>query len=137
MTMVCCQVVGNDTTVAIAGSQGNFELNVFKPVIAKNVLQSIRLLSDVCRTFREFAVEGIRPNEARIAELVESSLMLVTALSPRIGYDKAAEIAKKAHRDGTTLRQSALTLGYLSADEYEELIRPERMAHPHQSDVES
>jgi fumarate hydratase class II len=137
MTMVCCQVIGNDTTVAIAGSQGNFELNVFKPVIARNVLQSIRLLSDVCRTFREFAVEGIRPNEARIAELVESSLMLVTALSPRIGYDKAAEIAKNAHRDGTTLRQSALTLGYLSADEYDELVRPERMAHPHQSDLES
>src|SRR5438067_8684845 len=101
MTMVCCQVLGNDTAIAVAGSQGNFELNVFKPVMVRNFLHSVRLLSDACRTFREFCVEGIEPNRERIAELVEASLMLVTALTPRIGYDKAAEIAKKAHHEGT------------------------------------
>src|SRR5919201_1440485 len=130
MTMVCCQVFGNDAAITVAGSQGNFELNVFKPVIVRNFLHSARILSDACRTFREFCVEGIRPNRERIAELVQQSLMLVTALSPRIGYDKAAEIAKKAHHEGTTLKEAALELGYLSEQEYDEAVRPERMVRP-------
>lgn len=130
MTMVCCQVMGNDVAVTVAGSQGNFELNVFKPVIARNFLHSARILADVCRTFREFCVEGIRPNRERIAELVSRSLMLVTALSPRIGYDKAAEIAKKAHHEGKTLKEAALELGYLTEAEFDELVRPERMVGP-------
>ncbi|HXF57031.1 MAG TPA: class II fumarate hydratase [Actinomycetota bacterium] len=130
MTMVCCQVMGNDVAVALAGSQGNFELNVFKPVIARNFLHSARILADVCRTFREFCVKGIRPNRERIAELVSRSLMLVTTLTPRIGYDKAAEIAKKAHQEGKTLKEAALELGYLTAAEFDELVRPERMVGP-------
>jgi fumarate hydratase class II len=130
MTMVCCQVLGNDTAIAVAGSQGNFELNVFKPVIIRNFLHSVGILSDVCRTFREFCVEGLKPNRERIAELVQSSLMLVTALSPKIGYDKAAEIAKKAHHEGTTLREATLSLGYLTEDEYDESVKPERMVSP-------
>jgi fumarate hydratase class II len=130
VTMVCCQVFGNDVAIAVAGSQGAFELNVFKPVMISNFLHSVAILSDVCGTFREFCVEGLGANRERIAELVERSLMLVTALSPRIGYDKAAEIAKKAHREGTTLREAALTLGYLTAREYDELVRPERMVRP-------
>ena len=130
MTMVCAQVFGNDVAVMVAGSQGNFELNVYKPVIIRNVLHSTRILADVCRTFREFCVEGLRPNRERIAELVNDSLMLVTALSPKIGYDKAAEIAKKAHHEGTTLREAALSLGYLSEAEYDEAVRPERMTGP-------
>ncbi len=127
MTMVCCQVIGNDVTIGVAGSQGNFELNVFKPVMVANLLRSIRLLADVCRTFREFMVEGIQPNTARIAELVDRSLMLVTALSPSIGYDKAAEIAKKAHHEGTTLKEAALSLGYLTEQDYDAAVKPERM----------
>jgi fumarate hydratase class II len=130
MTMVCTQVLGNDVAVAIAGSQGNFELNVFKPVIIRNFLHSARILADSCRTFREFCVEGIKANEERIGDLVNSSLMLVTALTPKIGYEKAAEIAKKAHHEGTTLKQSALELGYLTEAEYDELVRPERMTGP-------
>ncbi|HZP90029.1 MAG TPA: class II fumarate hydratase [Actinomycetota bacterium] len=130
MTMVCCQVFGNDVAITVAGSQGNFELNVFKPVIIRNFLHSVAIVSDVCRTFREFCVEGIRPNRERIAELVERSLMLVTALSPRIGYDRAAEVAKKAHREGTTLKEAALALGYVTEEEYDELVRPERMVGP-------
>jgi fumarate hydratase class II len=127
MTMVCCQVIGNDVTVGVAGSQGSFELNVFKPVMVANLLRSIRLLSDACGTFREFMVEGIKPNRERIAELVDRSLMLVTALSPSIGYDKAAEIAKKAHHEGTTLKEAALSLGYLTEEEYDSAVKPERM----------
>jgi len=130
MTMVCCQVFGNDVAITVAGSQGNFELNVFKPVMIRNFLHSVSILSDVSRTFREFCVEGIRPNRDRIAELVDRSLMLVTALSPKIGYDKAAEIAKKAHVDGTTLREAALALGYLAEQEYDELVKPEEMVRP-------
>jgi fumarate hydratase class II len=130
MTMVCCQVIGNDTATAVAGSQGNFELNVFKPVIVRNFLHSTGILADACRTFREFCVEGIRPNRERITELVEQSLMLVTALNPRIGYDKAAEIAKKAHHEGTTLKEAALDLGYLTEQEFDEAVRPERMVGP-------
>ena len=130
MTMVCCQVIGNDTAIAVAGSQGNFELNVFKPVMISNYLRSVHMLADVCRTFREFAVDGIKANRERIAELVGNSLMLVTALTPKIGYDKAAEIAKKAHHEGTTLKEAALALGYLTEAEYDETVRPERMVGP-------
>jgi fumarate hydratase, class II len=130
MTMVCCQVFGNDVAVTVAGSQGNFELNVYKPVMIRNFLHSVSILSDVSRTFREFCVEGITADRERIAELVDRSLMLVTALSPIIGYDKAAEVAKKAHRDGMTLRQAALELGYVTESEYDEAVRPERMVGP-------
>jgi len=130
MTMVCCQVMGNDVAISVAGAQGNFELNVFKPVIIRNFLHSVNILSDVCRTFREFCIEGIKPNRERIRELVDRSLMLVTALTPRIGYDKAAEIAKKAHHEGTTLREAALDLGYLSEAEYDQLVKAERMVGP-------
>jgi fumarate hydratase class II len=127
LTMVCCQVFGNDVAVTVAGSQGNFELNVFKPVMIRNFLHSATILADACRTFREFCVEGIEPNHERIREGVERSLMLVTALAPRIGYDRAAEIARKAHREGRTLREVALELGYVDAAQYDELVRPERM----------
>ena len=127
MTMVAAQVIGNDTAVKVAGSQGHFELNVYKPLMAANVIRSTRLLADACDAFREFAVEGLRANRERIGELLDRSLMLVTALSPRIGYDKAAEVAKKAHIDGSTLREAALSLGYVSGDEFDELVRPERM----------
>ena len=127
MTMVACQVFGNDTAIKFAGSQGNFELNVFKPVMIRNLLHSSRLLADVCRTFREFCVDGLQPDRERIAELVGRSLMLVTALSPSIGYDKAAEVAKKALHEGTTLKESALSLGYVSEAEYDEAVRPEKM----------
>jgi len=130
MTMVCTQVFGNDAAVTVAGSQGNFELNVFKPVIIRNVLHSVRILSDASRTFREFCVEGIRPNRERIAELVDRSLMLVTALTPHIGYDKAAEIAKKAHHEDLTLREAAIELGYVTETEYDEWVRPEKMVGP-------
>jgi len=130
MTMVCCQVFGNDVAVTVAGSQGNFELNVFKPVMIRNFLHSTRILTDVCRTFREFCVEGLKPNRERISELVGQSLMLVTALTPKIGYDKAAEIAKKAHHDGKTLKETALELGYLTEAEYDDAVRPEKMVGP-------
>ncbi len=127
LTMVAVQVFGNHAAVTFAGSQGNFELNVFKPVMAANVLRSTRLLADACDSFREFAVEGLTADRERIAEHVARSLMLVTALSPRIGYDRAAEVAKKAHHEGSTLKEAALTLGYVTADEFDELVRPERM----------
>jgi fumarate hydratase class II len=130
MTMVACQVFGNDVAITVAGSQGNFELNVFKPVMIRNFLHSVNLLADVCGTFREFCIEGLAPNRERIAELVGRSLMLVTALSPKIGYDKAAEIAKKAHQEGTTLKEAALALGYLTESEYDEAVRPEKMTGP-------
>ena len=130
LTMVCCQVFGNDVAITVAGSQGNFELNVFKPVMIRNFLHSTAILSDACGTFREFAVEGLQPNLERIAELVGGSLMLVTGLTPKIGYDKAAEIAKKAHHEGTTLKEAALSLGYLSEAEYDEAVRPEKMVGP-------
>ena len=127
MTMVAAQVYGNDATVKFAGSQGNFELNVYKPVMAANVIRSARLMADACDTFREFAVEGVTANRGRIADLVSQSLMLVTALNPKIGYDRAAEVAKKAHKEGTTLRVAALSLGYISEEDFDELVRPERM----------
>jgi len=127
MTMVATQVFGNHAAITFAGSQGHLELNVFRPVMIHNFLRSTRLLADVCRTFREFAVEGLEPNTERIEELLEGSLMLVTALTPTIGYDKAAEIAKKAHHEGTTLKEAALSLGYLSEEEYEEVVDPDTM----------
>ncbi len=130
MIMVCIQVIGNDAAVAVAGSRGNLELNVCKPVIIHNVLHSVRLLTDATRSFREFAVEGLQADTVRIAEHLFNSLMLVTALTPLIGYDKAAEVAHKAHHDGTTLRQAALELGYLSAEEFDQAVRPEDMIHP-------
>jgi fumarate hydratase class II len=130
MTMVCVQVMGNDVAIGVAGSQGNFELNVFKPVLVRNFLHSVAILGDACRSFREFCVEGIEADRSRIADLVARSLMLVTALTPKIGYDRAAEIAKKAHHEGTTLRETALALGYLTAAEYDELVRPEAMVRP-------
>ncbi len=130
MTMVCVQVIGNDTAVAIAGSQGNFELNVFKPLIIHNVLHSIRLLGDSCRSFTEHCVEGLAPNRDQIKRHVANSLMLVTALNPRIGYDKAAKTAKKAHAEGTTLREACVELGFLSGEEFDSLVRPEKMIGP-------
>jgi len=130
LCMVCAQVIGNETTVAFAGSQGHLELNVFKPLIAKAVLQSIRLLGDAADSFTRLCVAGIEPNRKRIAELLERSLMLVTALAPEIGYDKAAEIAKAAHRNGTTLREEALRLGYVSAVTFDKLMRAETMIGP-------
>jgi fumarate hydratase class II len=130
LTMVCCQVFGNDVTVMVAGSQGNFELNVFKPVIARNFLHSARILADACVNFRAFCVAGLKANRERIGELVDRSLMLVTALSPHIGYDKAAEIAKNAHHKGITLKEAALQLGYLTEEQYDEWVRPEKMEGP-------
>jgi len=127
MTMVACQVLGNDTAIKFAGSQGNFELNVFKPVMIRNLLHSARLLADACRSFREFCVEGLEPDRERIHELVQRSLMLVTALTPNIGYDKAAEAAKKAHHEGTTLKEAVLSLGYLTEAEYDEIVVPASM----------
>ena len=130
MTMVCCQVVGNGTTVSFAGSQGHFELNVFKPVIVNAVLQSVRLLADAAVSFTDNCVVGIKPNESRIADLMSRSLMLVTALAPSIGYDKAAEIAKTAHKNGTTLKEEALRLGYVTDAEFERVVRPDTMLSP-------
>jgi fumarate hydratase class II len=130
LTMVCVQVFGYDAAITVAGSQGNFELNVFKPVIAHDLLHGIELLADASRSFREFCVEGLEADTARIDEHVTNSLMLVTALTPRIGYDKAAEIAKKAHKEGTTLRVAALALGYLDEAEFDALMHPEAMTHP-------
>lgn len=130
LTMVATQVFGNHTTVTVASSQGHFELNVFKPVIAANVLQSIRLLADGMNSFVDHCIDGIEANEARIHELMENSLMLVTALAPQIGYDAAAKIAKTAHHNGTTLREEALKSGLVSEAEYETLVRPELMLQP-------
>ena len=129
LTMVCCQVFGNQTTVTLAGSQGHFELNVFKPVIVNALLQSIRLLADGARSFADNCVVGIRADEKRIAELMQRSLMLVTALAPTIGYDKAAAIAKTAHKNGTSLREEALRAG-VSARDFDRLVRPEQMTRP-------
>jgi fumarate hydratase class II len=130
MTMVCIQVIGNDTAIAVAGSQGNFELNVFKPIIIHNFLHSTVLLAHACDGFRKYCVEGIIPNREKLAEYVARSLMLVTALSPHIGYDKAAKVAKKAHVDGTTLKEATVALGYLSAADFDRLVRPEKMLGP-------
>jgi len=130
MTMLCAQVFGNDVALNIGGASGNFELNVFKPLVIHNFLQSARLLADGCVSFEEHCARGIEPNVERIGELVERSLMLVTALSPKIGYDRAAEIAKKAHREGTTLREAALALGFVSAEDLDRWLRPQDMVGP-------
>jgi fumarate hydratase class II len=130
LTMLCAQVMGNDVAINIGGASGHLELNVFKPMIVHAFLHSSRLLADGCRSFDEHCARGIEPNEARIRELLERSLMLVTALTPHIGYDRAAEIAKKAHRDGSTLRAAALALGYVKAEEFDRWVRPEAMIGP-------
>jgi fumarate hydratase class II len=130
LTMLCAQVMGNDVAVAIGGASGHLELNVYKPMIIHAFLQSARLLADGCRSFEEHCARGIEPDEARIRELVEGSLMLVTALAPHIGYDRAAEIAKKAHREGSTLREAALALGYVSAQDFDRWVRAEAMIGP-------
>jgi len=130
MTMLCCQVFGNDVAITIGGSQGNFELNVFKPMIAHNFLQSARLLADGMRSFDEHCAQGIAPNRARIGELMEQSLMLVTALAPHIGYDRAAQIAKHAQHEGITLREAALQSGHVSAEQFNQWIVPIDMTRP-------
>jgi fumarate hydratase class II len=130
MIMVGIQVIGNDVAVTSAGSRGNLELNVCKPVIAYNVLQSIALMNDACRTFREFCVEGLKPDFEQIDRHLRNSLMLVTALNPIIGYDNAAKVAKKAHQERTTLREAALELGLLTGEEFDRAVRPEDMTHP-------
>jgi fumarate hydratase class II len=130
MTMVCCQVFGNHTAITVAGSQGHFELNVYKPVLAYCMLHSIQLLSDAARSFKEHCIEGIRADEKRIHELMERSLMLVTALAPKIGYDNAAKVAKTAHAHGTTLKEEAVRLGFVSAEEFDRLVQPDKMTHP-------
>ncbi|WP_448667599.1 class II fumarate hydratase [Enterobacter mori] len=127
MTMLCCQVIGNDVAVNLGGASGNFELNVYRPMVIHNVLQSIRLLADGMESFNEHCAVGIEPNRERISQLLNESLMLVTALNTHIGYDKAAEIAKKAHKEGLTLKASALALGYLTEAEFDAWVRPEAM----------
>ncbi len=130
MTMVCVQVMGNDAAVGFAGASGNFELNVYKPVIIHNVLQSVRLLADACGSFREHCVEGIEPNREAIRRHLENSLMLVTALNPHIGYDNAAKVAKKAHAEGITLKESAVALGLMTAEAFEAAVKPGEMIRP-------
>ena len=130
MTMVCAQVIGSDTTVAIAGASGNFELNVFMPVIAFNALQSIRLLADACDSFNENCVVGIEPNREKIQEYLNASLMLVTALNPYIGYDNAALVDKTAHQEGKTLRQTVVELDLLSEEEFDRVVVPSQMIGP-------
>lgn len=130
LTMVCAQVMGNDVAIGIGGASGNFELNVYKPLICHNLLQSVRLLADASASFREHCVEGIEPTHDRIRSHVQNSLMLVTALAPHIGYDKAAAIAKRAHEAGTTLREAALHLGHVTAENFDRIVRPEKMVKP-------
>jgi len=130
MTMVCTQVMGNDVTISVAGASGNFELNVYRPVIAYNIIQSIRLLTDACDSFRVHCVDGIEANEERIRLNLYNSLMLVTALNPHIGYDKAAEVAKKAYEDNLSLREAIIDLGYMSGEEFDQLVQPEKMIRP-------
>jgi fumarate hydratase class II len=127
LTMVCAQVMGNDVTVGIGASNGHFELNVFKPVIAANVLQSGRLIGDACVSFNDKCAEGMEPNKPIIKQHMENSLMLVTALNPHIGYDNAAKIAKKAHKENKTLREAAVELGLLTSEQFDEWVRPEDM----------
>ena len=130
VTMVCCQVFGNHAAMTVAGSQGHFELNVYKPLLAYCMMHSIELMADVARSFTENCVVGIRADEKRIRELMERSLMLVTALAPRIGYDNAAKVAKSAHARGTTLKEEAVRLGFVSAAEFDRLVQPDKMTHP-------
>ena len=130
MTMVCAQVMGNDVAVNFGGAMGNFELNVFKPVIIYNVLQSIRLIADSCDSFTEHCVVGIEANSLAIKKHLENSLMLVTALNPHIGYDNAAKVAKKAHKENKTLKEVAVELGLLTAEQFDQYVRPEEMIKP-------
>ncbi len=130
VTMVCCQIFGNQTAITVAGSQGHFELNVYKPVMAHCMLQSIQLMADVARSFTEHCIVGIRADEKRIDELMQRSLMLVTALAPKIGYDNAAKVAKTAHARGKTLKEEAVRLGLVSAAEFDRLVKPDKMTHP-------
>ena len=130
LTMVAAQVIGNQTAVSVGGCSGHFELNVFKPMIVRNVLQSTRLLGDACTSFARNCVRGMEVNRERVAQLVSESLMLVTALNPHIGYDKAAAIAKKAHAEGTTLKQAAIELGHLTEAEFDEVVQPSQMLGP-------
>ena len=130
MTMVCCQIFGNQTAITVAGSQGHFELNVYKPVMAHCMLQSIQLMADASRSLTEHCIVGIRADGKRIDELMRRSLMLVTALAPKIGYDNAAKVAKTAHANGTTLKEEAVRLGLVSAAEFDRLVKPEKMTHP-------
>jgi fumarate hydratase class II len=130
LTMVAAEVMGNHVAVSIGGSNGHFELNVFKPMIVFNVLRSAQLLADACRSFTDRCISGIEPNLERIEELMESSLMLVTALNPHIGYDNAAKVAKKAYAEGTTLKEAAINLELLTAEEYDKWVQPENMISP-------
>jgi len=130
MTMVAAQVIGNDTSIAVGGSSGNFELNVFKPVMIYNLLQSIRLLGDACRSFNEHCISGIKPDRTQIEAHLKNSLMLVTALNPHIGYDNAAKVAKKAYQENTTLKEAAVALKLLTPDEFDKKVRPEKMTGP-------
>jgi fumarate hydratase class II len=130
MTMVAVQVMGNDAAIGFAGSQGNFELNVFKPVMIHNLLHSIRLIHDACHGFVEYCIRGIELNREQIDEHLQHSLMLVTALNPHIGYDKAAQVAKNAHQKGISLRASAIELGFLTGEEFDARVKPEEMTHP-------
>ena len=130
MTMVCVQVMGNDAAIGFAGSQGNFELSVFKPVMIFNFLHSSRLLRDACHGFIDYCVEGLEPDLGRIGDYVKNSLMLVTALNPKIGYDKASKIAKTAHQENISLREACLKLGCLSGEEFDKIVKPEQMTHP-------
>jgi fumarate hydratase, class II len=127
---VCVQVIGNDTAISVAGSQGNFELNVFKPVMISNLLHSIRLLADACSSFTDHLVVGLEPNTAQIEGLLGRSLMLVTALTPKLGYDTAAAVAKKAYTEAKTLREVCMEMGYLSGEEFDQAVRPEQMIYP-------
>jgi fumarate hydratase class II len=130
LTQVCAQIFGNNATISFAGSQGHFELNVFKPVMIYNLLQSGRLIADACISFTDNCVAGIEPNRARIKQLLDQSLMLVTALNPHIGYDKAAKVAKKAHAEGTSLKEAAVALGFLAPEDFDKFVRPEQMIGP-------
>jgi fumarate hydratase class II len=130
MIMVCIQVLGNDAAIGIAGSRGNLELNVCKPVIIHNFLHSVDLLTGACFAFREFCVDGLEPDEEQIKRHLENSLMLVTALNPHIGYDNAAKVAKKAHKERITLRESAIALGLMSGEDFDAAVKPEEMTHP-------
>ena len=130
VTMVAAQVIGNNVAVSVGGSNGHFELNVFKPMIVRNVLQSVRLVSDACISFSKNCIVGIQPNKERISTLLSESLMLVTALNPHIGYDNAAKIAKNAHKKGLTLKQSALELEILTEEQFDDWVKPENMIGP-------
>ena len=133
MTMLCSQVMGNDATITFAGASGNFELNVYRPVLAYNILQSIRLLSDGIASFNKNTIIGIEPNLEKINHNLYNSLMLITALNPHIGYDKAAEVSKKAYKEKSTLREAIIALDYMSGEDFDRLVQPDKMIHPTKS----